>query len=348
MNGRLIDALNCRKPDRVPFVPAIYEHKAWFVGQTPSRVCRDAELFTDAVLAEYEQIRSDALAIGIDVYNVEAEAVGSKVTYFDGDDISIPAVGSDAAVLKEDHPVDSLKIPDPLRDGRMPLNLEVARRVVKELGQTVPIRGAISGPFSLAANLVGAENLFMMTLSSPERVHKLLSFSARVAREFGRAFIETGCGVIIFDSQASPELLAPSMYKEFVVEPTKELIFFLHRRGAQHVPLIIGGNTTKILDLYIETGANNILCDAAADGTRFLTECSRRRIAFRRNIDSMNFLEASPEDVRAEAIRYLREAEGYPGLILGTGVVPYGTPVECLTAARKAAEEFAETQARID
>ena len=29
-------------PGHVPFMPAIYGHKAWFIGETPSRVCREA------------------------------------------------------------------------------------------------------------------------------------------------------------------------------------------------------------------------------------------------------------------------------------------------------------------
>lgn len=98
MNKRLELALKCEPQDQVPFVPAIYEHKAWFVGETPSRVCRDVHLLTTALLAEYERVQPDALTIGIDVYNVEAEAVGCKVTYYEGQDTSVPAIGPEGAV----------------------------------------------------------------------------------------------------------------------------------------------------------------------------------------------------------------------------------------------------------
>ncbi|MEX1139519.1 MAG: uroporphyrinogen decarboxylase family protein [Bacteroidota bacterium] len=341
MNNRLPDALDCRNPGRVPFIPAIYEHKAWFVGETPSAICRDAGLFTSAVLAEFELVRPDALVIGIDVYNIEAEACGSEVTYFDGEDTSIPAIGTEGAVLKEQAPVSSLKIPDPKISGRMPLNLEVARRVMKELGREVPIRGAISGPFSLAANLLGAENLFLMTLTNPKRVHEILEYAVQVAGEFGRAFCEVGCGVIIFDSQSSPDILSPAMYKEFILGPTKQLIASFHDLGIRHIPLIIGGNTTTIVELYAETGANNILCDSTADRDVFLSECSKRKIAFRRNISSRDFLIVQPDELRRQALQYIHASHGYPGFIMGTGVVPYGTPVAALAAIRSAVEEVA-------
>lgn len=338
MNTRLAETLDCNNAGRIPFIPAIYEHKAWFVGETPSVVCRDAGLLTSAVLVEYEQIRPDALVLGIDVYNVEAEAAGSEVTYFEGDDTSIPAIGTQGAALKEGEPVDSLKIPDPSKDGRMPLNLEVARRVMKDLGTTVPVRGAISGPFSLAANLIGAENLFLMTLTDPQRVHELLDIAVVIAREYGKALSGTGCGLIIFDSQSSPDLLSPAMFREFVLGPTKKLIDYFHQLGQRHVPLIIGGDTTPIVDLYADTGANNILCDSPADNAVFLAECSRRRIAYRRNIDSRDFLSVPPYELHRRALQYIEESNGYPGFILGTGVVPYGTPVGTLTAIRIAVE----------
>lgn len=348
MNNRLSDALECRNSGQVPFIPAIYEHKAWFVGETPSTVCRDAGLFTNAVLAEFEQVRSDALVIGIDVYNLEAEACGSEVTYFEGDDTSIPAIGTSGAVLREEEAVSYLRVPQPGTDGRMPLNIEVARRVVAKLGSLVPIRGAISGPFSLAANLVGAENLFLMTLTNPRRVHEILNFAVQAAVEFGRAFLEIGCGVIIFDSQSSPDLLSPAMYREFILGPTKRLISSLHQLGAGHVPLIIGGNTTPIVGMYAETGANNLLCDFTADGSEFLAECSKHSIAFRRNIASLDFLTVDSDELRRQALQYIRESNGFPGFILGTGVAPYGTPVSVFAAIRNAIEECsARAAARI-
>ena len=336
MNDRLLRALECSRGDRVPFVPAVYEHKAWFVHETPSKVARDVELFTKAVLAEYDAIQPDALTIGIDVYNVEAEALGCKVIYYEGDDTSIPAIGTDGAVFREEEDLSSARVPDPRKDGRMPINLEVARNVLRVLGDELPIRGALSGPFSMAANLVGAERLFMLTVTNPAFVKDILLFASKVAMRYGDAFIEAGCGLVVFDSQASPELLSPKMYRELVLGPTKAIIDHFRKTGLKHVPLIIGGNTTKILDSYLESGANNILCDSSADVSRFVSACSKAKKAFRRNISSSDFLTAPAEELHRKALAALEESDNYPGFILGTSVVPGGTPSDKLLAIRDA------------
>jgi uroporphyrinogen decarboxylase len=130
------------------------------------------------------------------------------------------------------------------------------------------------------------------------------------------------------------------MYREFVLPPTQEIIRYFHGLGLQHVPLIIGGNTTRILDAYLETGANDILCDTKADTKTFLEKCAKNRRAFRRNIDSSDYLEVNSNEVYHRALNSLEESGRYPGFILGSAVLPYGTPLSHLTAMRKAIQEY--------
>ena len=340
MNRRFEQALNCEPPDRIPFVPAIYEQKACFIGETPSKVCRDSKLFTAALLAEYERVQPDALTVGIDVYNVEPEAIGCKVIYYEGNNTSVPAIAPESVAFQGSEEVASLKMPDPHKDGRMPLNLEVAANIMKFLGKEVPIRGALSGPFSLAAHLTGLENLFKLMFIQPDLVRELLGFACEVIKRYGQAFIELGCGVVVFDSQASSDLISPLLYREFVLPRTRALIEHFQKLGLRDVPLIIGGNTTKMLDEYLETGANNLLCDVKADSKEFLQKCLPVRRAFRRNMDSTDFLTISSEDVHRRTVKCLEESNGYPGFILGTVILPYGTPLAPLAVIRSVIQEY--------
>ena len=70
------------RADRIPFVPAIYEHKGALIGKSPSEICRNPEYLYRGLLKELETYDPDMLVMGIDVYNVEAEALGCKVVYF--------------------------------------------------------------------------------------------------------------------------------------------------------------------------------------------------------------------------------------------------------------------------
>lgn len=337
---RFEQALRCEKPDQVPFLPAIYEHKAWFVGETPSRLARDARLLEAALTAEYEQVQPDALTIGVDVYNVEAEAMGCQVTYYDDDPTAVPAISPTHTLFRALDGVSSLRMPDPDKDGRMPLFLDAARRMARTLGKEVPLRGAVSGPFSLAAHIAGFMEMHMLLVMQPSVAHELLDFAAEVIKRYGAAFVNAGCGVIVFDSHASPDLLSPSMYREFVLEPTRGIVEHFRHKGVNNVPLIIGGNTTSMLDEYLDTGASNILCDAKADPAVFLEKCFPRRRAFRRNLDSAKIGDATEEEIFRWARVSLEQSRGYEGFILGTGVLPYGVPLSHLAAIREAIRDY--------
>ena len=52
-------------------------------------------------------------------------------------------------------------------DARMPVYLEVAARLDQEIGRDVILRGAVTGPYSMAAELIGAEKFVMLTVDDP-------------------------------------------------------------------------------------------------------------------------------------------------------------------------------------
>ena len=213
------------------FLPAVYEHKAFFLDDTPSRVSRDADLLSGAVLAEYAALQPDALTIGLDVYNLEAEAAGCRVTFYEGDDTSIPGIRPGDHVVDASTDFASRPVPNPLRDGRMPVNIEATRRVVAELGGDVWIRGALSGPFSLAISLMGAEEFFLCCWDDPDASKRLLEYCTAIIKEFGAAYIDAGAEVILFDSQASPDLLSPKMYREYVLPFTRSIVEHFRQLG---------------------------------------------------------------------------------------------------------------------
>lgn len=329
--------LRCAAPRPVPlFLPAIYEHKAAFIGSTPTAISRDGDLLTRALLAEYEALKPDALAIGVDVYNLEAEAVGCAVTFYEGDDTSIPGIKPGDHVIHVGDDLSQARLPNPRKDSRMPVNLAAARNVRRELGDDFWLRGAVSGPFSLAISLVGAEALFLACLDQPEWVRSCLEYAARIIREFSKAYIDAGAELIVFDSQASPELLSPPMYEEFVLPVTREFVAWAATQGVRDVPLIIGGNTTPIAEMLTRTGANNLLCDFTGDFDEWAAIARRAGRALRRNISPRLIQTATPEQIHEVARREVQRGKDLPGFIMGTAVIPFGTPTENILAVKQA------------
>ncbi|MCX6621328.1 MAG: hypothetical protein NTY38_09645, partial [Acidobacteria bacterium] len=332
---------NLRPPDRIPFVPAIYEHKAALIGRSPSDVCRNADLLHAALRRELEVYDPDMLVIGIDVYNVEAEALGCKVVYFE-DSNDVPGVVE--PIVKSPADLARLGVPDPFQAARMPVYLDVARRLAKEVGSEVVLRGAVTGPYSMAAELLGAEPFVIATIEEPEFAAELIGFCSKVTLAFSLAFLEAGVQPIIFDSRATPTLASPRVVKSLVLPVYRDfLIPELKKAGAWHLPLIIGGNTTAIIDDLIATGCTQLLCDAVADKRKFREKCGAARMAWRINLDARLVNRGPVEAILEDARATLAEYGNTPGLLYGCGVISFDTKPEFGLAIRQAIEEFSQS-----
>lgn len=342
-----MEAVYALKPaDRIPFVPAIYEHKGALIGKSPSEICRNSDLLHAGLRRELEVYDADMLVIGIDVYNVEAEALGCKVVYFaDSNDcpgIVEPIVNGPAALQR-------LGVPDPERDGRMPIYLDVAQRLYREIGSSVILRGAVTGPYSMAAELIGAEQFVLLTMDDPDFARQVIEFCARVTVEFGKAFLARGVEPIIFDSRATPTLASPRVVKSLLLPVYRDFVIpELKAAGGRFLPLIIGGNTTSIIDDLIATGATQFLSDRPANLAKWCQKALAARVPVRANIDAILVNRGPVEEIRRQALEILKDFRDHPGFLLGCGVVGHDGNPEHVHTIRRTLDELAAGALRFD
>jgi len=328
-----------KKADRIPFVPAIYEHKGALIGKSPSEICRNPNYLYAGLKKELEVYDPDMLVIGIDVYNVEAEALGCKVVYFE-DSNDVPGIVE--PLIEKASDLEKLGLPDPESAARMPVYLRVADALARELGAQMIIRGALTGPYSMASALVGAERFLFATVEDPEFAEAVINFCARVTVLFGKAFIQRGVEPIIFDSRATPQLASPRLFRQLVKPVYRDYIIpELKSAGGRFIPFIIGGNTTAIIDDLIETGASQFLCDRPASLEKYREKCLRAGVPFRANVDARLVNSGPPREIRKQALDILRECKDHPGFLLGCGVVAYDGKPENVVAIREAIEDVA-------
>ena len=331
---RVESAYRLERTDRIPFVPAIYEHKGALVGKTPSEICRNAEYLYGGLKKNSPPTIPDMLVIGIDVYNVEAEAMGCPVVYLTTT-LTVPAIVEPFIRGPED--IARLRLPDPEKDARMPVYLEVAEALGRELGAGMIIRGAVTGPYSMASAMVGSQNFIMATIDQPEFCRRLIAFCARATIDFGKAFIARGVAPIIFDSYATPALASPRVFRSLVAPVYREFVIpELRAAGGCNIPLIIGGNTTPVIDDLISTGASQFLSDRPANVTKWMEKALAAGVPVRANVDA-RLVNTGPVDaIRRQALEILKQAKDHPGFLLGCGVVAYDGKAEYVNAIRQA------------
>jgi len=338
---RLNGILSGRRPDRWPFIPSIYEHGATLLGKSPGRVSRSADLMAAAALKAYELYGHDLVTVGIDLYNVEAEALGCKLS--DGEDKSIPGVTTHP--LGGQAHLDAARLAMPARGdaNRLDLVADAAGQVVEAIGHEVWVYACMGGPFSQAVELRGFENLICDMIDAPDSVHALLARTTELSLDQARRLSERGAGVYLYESWATLPLIAPDIFETFVVPYNKRVIAAVRDRFHTPPPAVImGGDTALLIDMFIEVGTSLVVADFNTDFELIKSRIAGRPMIVRGCADPKMIERGDWEPLAAALDTLARKAAGMPNFVWGCGCVSYDTPPDhvlrfkdmCLAAER--------------
>jgi uroporphyrinogen decarboxylase len=262
--------------------------------------------------------------VGIDIYNVEAEAYGCTVDRPGGN--GIPAITR--GILSSIEESRSLRHFDPETDGRTGMIIEAGKRLAAELPDA-DVRIPVSGPFSIAVSLRGLTGLLEDVASSPEAVSGFLKQLVECQILFCQAVVDAGLDVAFFESAAAPPLLSPGQFRDVELPALKEAMQRVGQVVGHSVPCIIGGDTEPILDHILSTGTGYVICPAETEQAAFMRRFGDRRdVKVRINLDPGIVAHGLRKEILADVDRILELADSRPNILLGTGAVPYETPPE--------------------
>jgi [methyl-Co(III) methanol-specific corrinoid protein]:coenzyme M methyltransferase len=148
---------------------------------------------------------------------------------------------------------DAFELPDDfLKRGRIPAVLEAISLLARSQRDIQPVNMKITGPFTIACAVFGAERVLLATLEEPDAVKRVLTLMAKAAIALSRASIDAGVDTItVSDPVASGDLLSAGQYGEFAL-PYEAEVF----AAIKDVPtaLHICGYTKDLMPLIRKTG----------------------------------------------------------------------------------------------
>ena len=304
---------------QINFTPSVYEHAAALIGKTPLQVSRNPDLLFRAHAEAFRLYGHAPVVIGIDIYNLEAEAYGAAVGSPEGN--GIPAIC--AHPLSGTAEIERLKPLNPKKDGRIPMVIETGKRLASAFPEA-DVRIPLSGPFSLASNLVGFSGLLSDILDAPASVEEALFYLARGQIAFCREVIAQGLDIAFFESGATPPLISPEMFAQIELPILKLIINETSSIAGRPVPCIIGGNTAPILDSVLDTGTGYVICPCETDQELFMRKMREYpEIMVRINMVSSSFASKDLASVYRELDRVLTLAANRDKVCIGTGALPF-------------------------
>jgi uroporphyrinogen decarboxylase len=310
---------------KIAFTPVVYEHAARFIGRTPWETSRDPELMLAGHRAAYLAYHQQMITVGIDIYNLEAEAYGAVIDPVQGN--AIPAIQRPMLASLEEGT--HLKPFDPRRDGRIAMALAVGQRLKREFPEA-DVRIPAAGPFSIAFNLRGIDNLCVDAALQPDETAAMLMRLAENQGVLCRAVAAAGLEVAFFESAAAPPLLSPRLFREVALPPLRRVLQVAAECMGHPIPCIMGGNTYPILTDILSTGTNYLCCNVETNQAAFIDTVAETHsnVTVRVNLDPGIVACHDRDRICREVDRILNIVGSRKNCVMGTGALPLETPPE--------------------
>jgi len=295
---------------------------AEYAGYSMKEYREDPKRMARAHIDFAREFHMDGILFDIDTC-LEADAIGVEVDYPENEPARV-VHGIEGGVDSCLEAMDKNKL---LQNKRITNALEAMRLMREEVGGEILLRGnADQGPFSLAMLSMGITPFMMSLYDNPEKTLELINKAYDVHFEFHRLMKDAGADITSFgDSSCGPDLISPSMYREFAFPFHKRLVKDLEAEGIKTVCHICG-NLDLILEDLVSVGFPAIEIDYKTDIARAARLMKNKSVMFGPLDPSGVFYFGDEKLITEETKKVLKLFDGR-GLVIGAGcALPTGIP----------------------
>ncbi len=227
-------------------------------------------------------------------------------------------------------------------DARLLGYVETLRLMKFGLSSSI-IRGAyVTGPYTLAGLIMGADEAAMATVMRPDELERLCRCTTAKILEYVRLLLAAGAQVVCI-LEPSAVMLGPEQFRQFSSRYVRQISDTCHAAGVSSVYHICG-NTMHLVLPMSEAGVDALSLDSPEAGVD-LPGAARRvpeDVVIIGNISPVGkLLTGTPADVEREVLALLAAMDPFPNFILGTGCdLPQETPAANIQALIRTAREY--------
>lgn len=321
--------LRHEETERAAWVPFAGVHAGKLLGYPADEVLKDGDKLFDSLMEVNRLYKPHGQPVVFDL-QLEAECMGCDLVWSKN---GPPTVCS--------HPLaEELSVPCKCTipketDGRIPMVLDVMRRMKKAVGENTALYGLICGPFTLASHLRG-NDIFMDMFDDEETVMKLLDYCAEVGIRMAQYYIDAGMDVIaVVDPLISQ--ISSSHFEEFMHEPFSKLFAAIREMGA-FSSFFVCGDATRNIEVMCKTNPDSISVDENVDLIAAKKITDRYNIAIGGNIPLTTvMLHGTQQDNMKYVIDLYDSVDSKKNLIIAPGCdMPYDIPIENTIGAAQA------------
>lgn len=322
--------------DRIITVPDMGVTMTHFTGVKASDYYRSAELMAELEIALFKRLNHDSVSISTSLRGV-AQAMGAKVAYPDYNIsyLEAPAISS----ITE---IDKLRVCDPLKDGNLPILLKAIKLTYDALVEHVDVSAAMSGPMSVAASVIGTENLLKWMIKHPKELHQVMEVVTESNNRYIDEVAKLGVSIGFADPVSSTSLLSKKQFQTFSLPYLTKNIQRIKEKTGGAPGIHICGKSKEIWTDVVDAGISNFSIDNVED-LQEAKEIMGDRVIITGNVPPVDVvLLGTKEDIFKSVKESIQKGhDSKKGYILSTGCqIPMNTPIEKVEMFMEAADTY--------
>lgn len=324
----IYDVMHHKEMKEVPWVPFAGVHAGLLKGCTAKEVLTDGDKLFESLMEVHRLYTPDGMPIVFDL-QIEAEILGCNLLWAEDNPPSVMS----HPFAEEKTPLAGAALPGE-NDGRIPMILDVMRRVKASVGEDTALYGLICGPLTLASHLRGSD-FFMDIFEDPEYVEELLAYCTRVCMRMTDMYTAAGMDVIaIVDPLVSQ--VSAKHFESLLSAHFTACFDHIREKGA-FSSFFVCGNATKQIEVMCKTNPDCISIDENVDLPEAKKITDKYDIAIGGNIPlTTTMLFGNQKDNMKYVVDLLDKVDNH-NLIVSPGCdMPYSIPVENVIAAVQA------------
>ena len=282
----------------------------------------DPTLHTRVVRSNVALYGPDAALPLLDL-TVEAESFGVKPIFKD----------ADAPQIREFQPLE--RVTSRARTtfaNRMSVMVDTAKRISDEV-ESVPKGFYVTGPFTLAGQIIGVEQLLLGLFKHPELISELMETCTLTIADYARHLEDAGVDFLVMADPTS-SLVSPKQFDDFAKLPIAQVV----KATSKEIVLHICGRSGHLLRQMVETGVAALSLDNNVRLTDAVTVVPNKVLVFG-NYSPSDLAFKKTEAITAEVREMLSTVTKADNVVVSTGCdIPASAPPENIRAFMKAAK----------
>ena len=320
-----------KETPRLPWVPFTGVHAGLLKGYNATEVLKDSNKLFESLLEVHRLYMPDGLPICFDL-QMEAEIFGCNLIWADNNP---PSVTSHPLADTDEIPAKTLSE----TDGRIPVIMDAAKRIKKEIGNNIALYGLICGPFTLASHLRGTK-LFMDMKKNTDYVKALIKYCAGIGIQMAEWYINNGMDIIApVDPLVSQ--ISPKYFEQFLAEPYTDMFIQLRKRNV-FSSFFVCGNALRNIEEMCKTNPDGISIDENIPMATAKEITDRYNICIGGNIPlTTTMLFGNQQDNMKFIVDMVDSLSSSKNLIVSPGCdMPYNIPIENTIAAAETVRDI--------